>query len=126
MPRCPSPWPRSKAPRAGGSTSPTPSSPNWTSNSGLLASKDKGATWAVQGSPIKAFQGPYFGKAARHLVVVNDEGFQETTDGGRTWKVAAPLPPGIKADRMTLCAWDEKAGIFYVSRMTKPTLKYVR
>lgn len=98
----------------------------WTSDSGLLVSKDKGATWAVQGSPIKAFQGPYFGKAAGHLVVVNDEGFQETTDGGRTWKVAAPLPPGIKADRMTLCAWDEKAGIFYVSRMTKPTLKYVR
>ncbi len=98
----------------------------WTSAAGLLVSKDKGATWSVLGSPVKAFQGPYFGKDARHIVVVNDEGFQETTDGGRTWKTAAPLPEGIKADRMTLCAWDARANVFYVSRMTKHAFRYTR
>lgn len=98
----------------------------WTSAAGVLVSKDKGATWSVLGSPVKAYQGPYFGKDARHLVVVGDEGFQETTDGGRTWKVVAPLPEGIRADRMTLCAWDARAGIFYVSRMTKHTFRYIR
>jgi len=98
----------------------------WTSAAGVLVSRDKGATWAVLGSPIKAFQGPYFGKEAGHLVVVNDQGFHETTDGGKTWAVAAPLPEGLKADRMTLAAWDASAGVFYVSRMTRPALKYAR
>jgi len=98
----------------------------WTSDAGLLASKDKGATWAVQGSPVRAFQGPFFGKDESHIVVVGKEGFQETTDAGKTWKLAAPLPEGYDADRMTLCAWDASANIFYISRMTKPAFKFVR
>jgi hypothetical protein len=98
----------------------------WTSDAGLLASKDKGATWAVQGSPVRAFQGPFFGKDESHIVVVGKEGFQETTDAGKTWKLAAPLPADYVADRMTLCAWDASANIFYISRMTKPAFKFVR
>jgi len=95
----------------------------WTGDAGLLVSKDKGATWAVQGSPVKAFEGPFFGKDESHIVVVGKEGFQETTDAGKTWKLAAPLPAGYDADRMTLCAWDASANVFYISRMTKPAFK---
>jgi len=98
----------------------------WTSDSGLLVSKDKGATWSVLGTPIKAFQGPYFGKDDSHIVVVTKEGFQETRDGAKTWKAAAPLPEGIQGDRMTNCAWDAAANIFYVSRMTKPAFRFGR
>jgi photosystem II stability/assembly factor-like uncharacterized protein len=98
----------------------------WTSDAGLLVSKDKGATWAVQGSPVNAFQGPCFGKDATHIVVVGKEGFHETTDAGKTWKLVAPMPAGYAADRMTLCAWDPSANIFYISRMTKPAFKLVR
>ena len=98
----------------------------WVSDAGLLVSKDKGATWAVQGSPLKMVQGPYFGKDESHIVVLTKEGFQETTDGGKTWNVAASLPPDTTADRMTTCAWDVKANLFYVSRMTKPAYKFER
>jgi photosystem II stability/assembly factor-like uncharacterized protein len=98
----------------------------WTSDQGLLASKDKGEKWEVQGSPVKCFQGPLFGKDASHIVVVNNQGFQESTDGGKTWRLAAPLPPGFAADRMTFSAWDAAANIFYISRMTKPALKLQR
>ncbi|MCX5675266.1 MAG: sialidase family protein [Planctomycetota bacterium] len=98
----------------------------WVSDAGLLVSKDKGATWAVQGAPLKMVQGPYFGKDESHIVVLTKEGFQETADGGKTWNVAAPLPPDTTADRMTTCAWDVKANLFYVSRMTKPAYKFER
>jgi photosystem II stability/assembly factor-like uncharacterized protein len=98
----------------------------WTSEAGLLASKDKGATWAVLGSPVNCLQGPFFGKNETHIVVVGKEGFHETTDAGKTWRLVAPLPAGYTADRMTLCAWDATANIFYISRMTKPAFKYAR
>jgi photosystem II stability/assembly factor-like uncharacterized protein len=98
----------------------------WISDAGLLVSKDAGATWTVQGAPLKMIQGPFFGKDESQIVVLTKEGFQETTDAGRTWKPAAPPPPDYPADRMTTCAWDAKAGIFYVSRMTKPALKFER
>jgi hypothetical protein len=98
----------------------------WTSDAGLLVSKDKGKQWQVQGAAMKGFEGPFFGKDESQIVVVNGGGFQESADGGRTWKLAAPLPAGWAADRMTLCAWDAGANIFYVSRMTKPTMKLER
>jgi photosystem II stability/assembly factor-like uncharacterized protein len=98
----------------------------WISDAGLLVSRDAGATWAVQGAPLKMVQGPYFGKDESHIVVLTKEGFQETTDAGRSWKQAAPLPPDYTADRMTTCAWDAKAGVFYISRMTRPALKFER
>jgi len=98
----------------------------WTSAEGLLVSRDKGATWSVLGSPVRAMQGPLFGKDERHLVVVGKEGFQETRDGGKTWRLAAPLPEGYNADFMTLCAWDPVGDVFYISRMTKPTMKFER
>jgi photosystem II stability/assembly factor-like uncharacterized protein len=98
----------------------------WISDAGLLVSKDAGATWAVQGAPLKMVQGPFFGKDESQIVVLTKEGLQESTDAGRSWKPAAPLPPDYPADRMTTCAWDAKAGVFYISRMTKPALKFER
>jgi hypothetical protein len=51
------------------------------------------------------------------------EGIQETADGGKTWNLAAPLPPdfaGSNYERFSCLAWDPSAGIFYLSRMNKP------
>jgi hypothetical protein len=98
----------------------------WTSDAGLIGSRDKGATWSAIGSPVKAMAGPFFGKDESHIVVVGKEGFHETTDGGKSWKVAAPLPPEYTADRMLTAAWDAVRNIFYVSRMTKPAYKLER
>ncbi len=74
----------------------------WATNkSEIITSKDLGKTWtAFASSPKEIAQpnffakcGPYFGKDEKHLVVAGKEGFSETTDGGATWKLAAPLPP---------------------------------
>jgi hypothetical protein len=97
----------------------------WPTGVGLLVSKDKGATWSTFGSEVDAWYGPYFGKNERHLIVVGKSGFMETKDGGKTWNVVAPLPPGFEVKRVgPNFAWDPKADIFYASTMTKPTYRY--
>jgi photosystem II stability/assembly factor-like uncharacterized protein len=98
----------------------------WMSEKGLLASKDKGATWAIV-NPVKAVFGPYFGKDGQHMIVVGKEGFSESTDGGLTWKVAAPLPPSFTVALVgPNYAWDSIHNIFYASSMGKPTYKFER
>ena len=90
-------------------------------------SKDKGATWADLCGPVDAMFGPMFGKDETHFVVVGKTGFRETTDGGKTWTVAAPLPAGFTANRVgPNYAWDPTANIFYASTMSKPALKFAR
>src|SRR5688572_11936796 len=65
----------------------------WLTENGLIVSKDKGATWTHEGKGGgKAWFGPYFGKDENHRVIVDKEGFLETTNGGATWHRAAPLP----------------------------------
>jgi photosystem II stability/assembly factor-like uncharacterized protein len=103
----------------------------WCAGPEILVSKDKGATWtAVQRDRDKTYDfhyGPFFGKDEKHFVVVSKGGFVETKDGGQTWKVAAPLPPGFTVNRVgPNYAWDPKNDIFYASTMTKPTFKYQR
>ena len=100
----------------------------WLAEKGLLASKDKGATWASQGAAVAAWFGPFFGKDEKHMVVFGKDGFVETTDGGETWKVAAPPPSekGMTDKWFSNVAWDAKANIFYISRMGKPAFKFER
>jgi photosystem II stability/assembly factor-like uncharacterized protein len=99
----------------------------WCTGKGILVSRDKGATWSWLGTPVEAMYGPFFGRDERHFVVVGKSGFQETKDGGQTWQLAAPLPPGFGIQRVgPNYAWDYQADIFYASTMTKPTLKYKR
>ena len=99
----------------------------WPTGKGILVSKDKGATWADLCGPVDAMFGPMFGKDETHFVVVGKTGFRETTDGGKTWTVAAPLPAGFTANRVgPNYAWDPTANIFYASTMSKPALKFAR
>jgi photosystem II stability/assembly factor-like uncharacterized protein len=103
----------------------------WTSAQGLLVSKDKGVTWAVQGSPVAAGAGPYFGKDEKNIVVVTKAGLTETTDGGQSWTVAAPLPsqPGYEFSPngwFVNFGWDPVHNVFYISRMGKPAMKFER
>jgi len=99
----------------------------WTSGDGLLVSKDRGATWAVQGKAVECSFGPYFGKNEMHIVVVGKKGFFQTANGGREWKQAAPLPPEYSVTIpgwFLNFGWDPHANIFYASRMGKPAYKY--
>lgn len=105
----------------------------WTSEKGVLVSRDKGETWSVLGSPVDAYHGPYFGKDENHLVVVGKDGVSETTDAGQTWKVVAPLAPGIglggRAPNYYVgaCyAWDPVGNAFYASSMGKPAYRFAR
>ena len=119
----------------------------WATGKGLLTSGDLGATWTDLGSPVDASFGPFLGlsrprprppigvlrpigyveKDERHFVVVGKSGFAESKDGGKTWQVVAPLPPGFGAGRVgPNYAWDAKGNIFYASTMGKPTFKYQR
>jgi photosystem II stability/assembly factor-like uncharacterized protein len=99
----------------------------WTTDRGLLVSKDQGRTWAIQGQEVSAVFGPYFGKTADHLVVVGKQGWHETRDGCQSWQVVAPLPPEFNVGLVgPNYAWDPQANIFYASSMGKDTFKYER
>lgn len=98
----------------------------WCTANGIITSKDKGETW-TQFSDVKAVFGPYFGKEDSHMIIVTKEGFQESTDGGKTWKLAATLPTGFNVGLVGHnYAWDKVNNIFYASTMGKATFKYVR
>jgi CubicO group peptidase (beta-lactamase class C family) len=99
----------------------------WVGAAGLIASKDKGKTWEVQGSAVDAAMGPFFGKDDRHAVVVGKKGFFETTDGGKTWKEAAPLPePECRVDWFGNYAWDPLGDVFYFANMGRPAWRFAR
>jgi len=99
----------------------------WVGPAGLIASKDKGRTWEVQGSAVDAVMGPFFGKDERHAIVVGKKGFFETTDGGKTWKDAAALPdPECRVDWYGNYAWDPVGNVFYFANMGRPAWKYER
>ena len=51
-------------------------------------------------------------------------GIMKTTDAGETWKLAAPLPPGVDGDYMCQCGWDPINDIYYAGRMGKATFKF--
>lgn len=99
----------------------------WMTDKGVIASKDKGATWELLW-PMKGMVfGPWFGKDDKHLVVVGKDGFSESKDGGASWKLAAPLPPGFNVGLVgPNYAWDVARDIFYASSMGKHTYKFER
>ena len=99
----------------------------WPADKGILASQDKGLTWTWLGAPVSAAFGPYFGESELHFVVVGRDGFLETKDGGKSFHIAAPLPPEFGTGGAGLhFDWDPNADIFYASMTTKPTFKLQR
>jgi photosystem II stability/assembly factor-like uncharacterized protein len=99
-----------------------------TSDEGILVSADQGKTWVRIGELAGAIWGPYFGKDENHFVVIDRKGFQETTDGGKTWNQIAPFPPTFAKDYNTRgwflnFAWDPLGKVCYVARMGQPAYK---
>ncbi|HTV61683.1 MAG TPA: hypothetical protein VMH30_03850 [Verrucomicrobiae bacterium] len=99
----------------------------WLAREGLITSQDRGATWQTIGAPLAAGWGPLFGKDTQHIMVADFRGFLETSDGGKTWRRIAPLPPfqGGLAPKLPgeflSIAWDPKANLLYASRMGSGT-----
>jgi len=62
----------------------------WTTTEGLIYSSDLGKTWHLKGSALKdVLWGPYFGQDQDHILVVNQDGFYITNNGGKTWNKVA-------------------------------------
>ncbi|MDB6151660.1 MAG: BNR/Asp-box repeat protein [Chthoniobacteraceae bacterium] len=96
----------------------------WALGKGLLISQDRGVTWSLQGNPVEASYGPFF-HTAQHFVVAGRSGFSETTDAGKTWQAAVPLPPGFVINRVgPNYAWDPRSATFYSSTMNKPAFSF--
>ena len=97
---------------------------------GLLASKDKGATWRSLGAPVNVWLGPFFGANENHIAVVGTEGLHVTEDAGKNWTRVAALKPkhqgfSFSPNWFGCYAWDPVHRAFYASAMGNPvfTLK---
>lgn len=95
---------------------------------GLLVSKDKGASWRVQGATVDIWQGPFFGRDQKTMVVIGESGVHLTADAGATWRRVAELKPKedgflFTADWFGCYAWDPVNEIVYASSMGNPVFK---
>lgn len=95
---------------------------------GLLISKDKGASWQPQGAAVNIWQGPFFGSDSEQMMVVGKAGIFMTKNGGQTWTQLADLKPKEGGFLFTpnwfgCYAWDPVNRIVYVSAMANPAYK---
>lgn len=97
----------------------------WLSRDGLLVSRDKGATWAKQGTAVDATIGPMFDpKDEKRFAAAGAKGIFVTADSGETWKKVGPLPEKFsmpKAGWFANVDWDPARNVFYASQMGKGT-----
>ena len=98
------------------------------STNGLLVSKDHGASWQQQGAPVSFWQGPFFGRDEKEMLVVGKAGIFLTKDAGATWKQAASLKPkesgfDFSPNWFGCYAWDPVNNILYASAMGNPVFK---
>ena len=102
----------------------------WLGEHGLLVSRDRGLHWTLlANTPVGATLGPMFGRDARNMVVGTPAGLYETTDGGRSWRLAAPLAPEIKelkGGKYGTYGWDPNRDIFYAAQMRMPGYRFRR
>ena len=89
---------------------------------GLLASKDKGASWRPQGAAVHVWQGPFFGQDEKEMAVIGKEGVFITRNAGTTWARVASLKPKegnfvFSPNWFGCYAWDPLNHILYASAM---------
>ena len=95
---------------------------------GLLVSMDKGATWQPQGAAVNIWQGPFFGRDKKEMLIVGKDGAFVTRDAGDTWKKVASLKPKQSGFVFTpgwfgCYAWDPLKNVLYASSMANPVYK---
>lgn len=98
------------------------------STNGLLVSKDLGATWQPQGAAVNVWQGPFFGRDEKEMLVVGKDGAFLTKTAGADWKQVASLKPKERGFVFTpnwfgCYAWDPVNNILYASAMGNPVYK---
>lgn len=93
----------------------------WLSDKGLIVSKDRGKTWAVQGvpppSPVRGgvWSGLLSGRDENHFVFLSKEGPMETLDGGKTWNLVAKFPEDYAKTHLGISlGYDGAHDVFYM------------
>lgn len=99
----------------------------WLSRDGLLVSRDKGATWAKQGTAVDATIGPMFDpKDEKRVAAAGAKGIFLSADAGATWTKVGALPEKFsmpKAGWFANVDWDPARNVFYASQMGKGAFK---
>ena len=98
------------------------------SASALLVSKDRGASWQEQGAAVNIWQGPFFGRDEKEMLVIGKDGVFTTMDAGATWKQVASLKPKESGFVFTpnwfgCYAWDPVNNTLYASSMGNPVYR---
>jgi hypothetical protein len=98
------------------------------SATGLLVSKDKGASWQSQGTAVNIWQGPFFGHGEKEMVVIGTDGVWVTQDAGAIWTRATGLKPKegdyvFSPNWFGCYAWDPVNNLLYASAMGNPVFK---
>jgi photosystem II stability/assembly factor-like uncharacterized protein len=95
---------------------------------GLLVSKDQGASWQPQGAAVDIWQGPLFGRDEKEMMVVGKDGVFNTKNAGETWSRLTGLKPkegnfAFSPNWFGCYAWDPVNHILYASAMGNPVYK---
>lgn len=98
------------------------------STNGLLVSRDLGMTWQEQGGTVNIWQGPFFGRDEKEMLVIGKDGVFATKNAGETWKLVASLKPKEGGFVFTpnwfgCYGWDPVNNILYASSMGNPVYK---
>ncbi|MDB6033047.1 MAG: BNR/Asp-box repeat protein [Verrucomicrobiales bacterium] len=98
------------------------------STNGLLVSRDLGANWKEQGTAVNIWQGPFFGRDEKEILVVGKDGIFVTRNGAENWKRVAALKKKESGflfipNWFGCYAWDPVNNILYVSAMGNPVYK---
>jgi hypothetical protein len=90
----------------------------WVVEGALISTKDQGKSWQKVGDLKDGRFGPIFGKSADHLFVLTGTGIVESTDGGKSWSKALPVPKGMKGiNPLSWMEYDPTRDLLYVMRM---------
>ncbi|MGH7145832.1 MAG: hypothetical protein ACREJ2_17115, partial [Planctomycetota bacterium] len=104
----------------------------WLSTSGgphLIVSADQGKSWTQQGAAVPGAVciGPFFGKDENHVLFAGPNGFEESTDGAKTWKLAVALPEHYTLSNIVQsAAYDPVHDVFYLANRSLPVMVYAR
>jgi hypothetical protein len=98
------------------------------STNGLIVSKDLGASWQAQGVAVNIWQGPFFGRDEKEMLVIGKDGVFATKNAGEAWTRAAGLKPSGRGYSFSpnwfgCYAWDPVNNILYASAMGNPVYK---
>jgi hypothetical protein len=95
---------------------------------GLLVSRDRGASWHTQGEAVNVWLGPFFGRDEKEILVVGKDGIYLTRNAGQSWQRAAALKPKegnyvFTPNWFGCYAWDPVHQLLYASAMGNPVFR---